>query len=31
VHLYRKVKQSVSIWLFSTPDHVAHERTTVSV
>jgi len=31
VHFYRNVKHSVSIWLFSTRDHVAHERTSVSL
>jgi hypothetical protein len=31
LHLYRNVKHSVSIWLFSTRDHVAHERTIFSL
>lgn len=31
VHLYRHVKHSASMWLFSTRDHVAHERTSVSL
>jgi len=31
VRLCRNVKHSVNIWLFSTLDHVAHERTSVSL